>query len=145
MKKKEPLKNTSKLARGVIRHFDQLGLASLSEFSPARGLRVDIITLGVLDEIWIIECKSGISDYKSDKKWKNYLDWCDRYFWAVDVNFPTQILPTGTGIIIADAYDATIFKEAPINRLTASRRKKITKSIAQSACIRLLSHTDPKM
>ena len=144
MKKKEPLKNTSKLARGVIRHFDQLGLASLSEFSPARGLRVDIITLGVLDEIWIIECKSGISDYKSDKKWKNYLDWCDRYFWAVDVNFPIQILPEETGIIIADAYDASIVKEAPIIRLTASRRKKITKSIAQSACIRLLSHTDPK-
>ena len=143
--KKEPSKNIIKLARGVIRHFDQLGLASLSEFSPARGLRVDIITLGVLDEIWIVECKSGVSDYKTDKKWKNYLDWCDRYFWAVDVNFPIQILPEETGIIIADAYDASILKEAPINRLTASRRKKITKSIAQSACTRLLSHTDPKM
>ena len=141
----EASKNISKIARGVIRHFDQLGLASLSEFSPARGLRVDIITLGMLDEIWIVECKSGISDYKSDKKWQNYLRWCDRYYWAVDVNFPIKILPAGTGVIIADAYDATILKEAPINRLTAPRRKKITKWIAQSACIRLLSHTDPKM
>ena len=76
----EASKNISKIARGVIRHFDQLGLASLSEFSPARGLRVDIITLGMLDEIWIVECKSGVSDYKTDKKWKNYLDWCDIRF-----------------------------------------------------------------
>jgi hypothetical protein len=128
-----------------MRHFDQIGLSSLSEFSPIKGLRVDIITLGMSDEIWIIECKSGQSDFKSDRKWHNYLDWCDRYFWAVDANFPIDILPINTGIIIADAYDASILREAPLNKLPAARRKKITKSIAISACNRLLTHTDPKM
>ena len=143
--KLETSKNLSRIARGVMRHFAQIGMSSLSEFSPARGLRVDIITLGMLDEIWIVECKSGQSDFKSDKKWQNYLDWCDRYFWAVDGKFPIDILPSDTGVIIADAYDASILREAPLNKLPAARRKKITKSIAISACNRLLKHTDPKM
>ena len=133
------------ITRGVMRHFTQIGLSSLSEFSPAKGLRVDIVTLGMSDEIWIVECKSGQSDFKSDKKWQNYLDWCDRYFWAVDRKFPIDILPSDTGVIIADAYDASILREAPLNKLPAARRKKITKSIAISACNRLLTHTDPKI
>ena len=141
----ETSKNFSIIARGVMRHFAQIGLSSLSEFSPTRGLRVDIITLGISDEIWITECKSGQNDFKSDKKWQNYLDWCDRYFWAVDANFPISILPSDTGIIIADAYDASILRGSPLNKLSAARRKKITKSVARSACNRLLLHTDPKI
>ena len=143
--KLETSKNLSKISRGVMRHFAQIGLSSLSEFSPARGLRVDIITLGMANEIWIVECKSCQSDFKSDKKWQNYLDWCDRYFWAVEANFPIDILPPDTGVIIADAYDASILREAPLKKLSVARRKKIIKSIAKSACNRLLTHTDPKI
>tara|TARA_B100000900_G_scaffold395362_1_gene393671 strand:+ start:152 stop:586 length:435 start_codon:yes stop_codon:yes gene_type:complete len=138
-------KGLNGIARGVMRHFDQIGLSSLSEFSPIKGLRVDIITLGMSNEIWIIECKSGQSDFKSDRKWHNYLDWCDRYFWAVDANFPIDILPINTGIIIADAYDASILREAPLNKLSPARQKKVIKSIAKSACNRLLTHIDPKI
>ena len=143
--KLETSKNLSRIARGVMRHFAQIGMHSLSEFSPARGLRVDIITLGMSDEIWIVECKSGQSDFKSDKKWQNYLDWCDRYFWAVDANFPIGILPSDTGVIIADSYDASILRDSPLNKLSAARRKKIMNSVARSACNRLLLHTDPKI
>ena len=141
----ETSKNFSIIARGVMRHFAQIGMYSLSEFSPARGLRVDIITLGMSDEIWIVECKSGQSDFNSDKKWQNYLDWCDRYFWAVDPKFPIDILPSDTGVIIADAYDASILRDSPLNKLSAARRKKIMNSVARSACNRLLLHTDPKI
>ena len=138
-------KNFNTIARGVMRHFSEVGLSSLSEFSPTRGLRVDIITLGMSDEIWIVECKSGQNDFKSDKKWQNYLDWCDRYFWAVDANFPIGILPSDTGVIIADSYDASILRDSPLNKLSAARRKKIMNSVARSACNRLLLHTDPKI
>ena len=138
-------KGLNGIARGVMRHFDQIGLSSLSEFSPIKGLRVDIITLGMSNEIWIIECKSGQSDFKSDRKWHNYLDWCDRYFWAVDANFPIDILPINTGIIIADAYDASILREAPLNKLSPARQRKVIKSIAKSACNRLLTNIDPKI
>ena len=143
--KLEVSKNLSKISRGVMRHFAQIGLSSLSEFSPTRGLRVDIVALGPSDEIWIVECKLGKNDFKSDNKWHNYLDWCDRYFWAVDAEFPIDILPYDTGLIIADPYDASILREAPLNKVSVVRRKKLIKSIAKSACNRLLVHTDPKM
>jgi hypothetical protein len=143
--KLEASKKLSKISRGVMRHFAQIGLSSLSEFSPTRGLRVDIVALGPSDEIWIVECKSGKNDFKSDNKWHNYLDWCDRYFWAVAAEFPIDILPSDTGLIIADPYDASILKEAPLNKVSVARRKKLIKSIAKSACNRLLVHTDPKM
>ena len=143
--KLEGSKNLSKISRGVMRHFAQIGLSSLSEFSPIRGLRVDIVALGPSDEIWIVECKSGKNDFKSDNKWHNYLDWCDRYFWAVAAEFPIDILPSDTGLIIADPYDASILREAPLNKISVARRKKLIKSIAKSACNRLLVHTDPKM
>ena len=63
----------------------------------------------------------------------------------MDANFPIDILPPDTGIIIADAYDASIFREAPLNKLPQARQKKIIKSIAASACNRLLNLTDPKI
>ena len=143
--KLEASKNLSKISRGVMRHFAQIGLSSLSEFSPTRGLRVDIVALGPSDEIWIVECKSGRNDFKSENKWHNYLDWCDRYFWAVAAEFPIDILPSDTGLIIADPYDASILREAPLNKISVARRKKLIKSIAKSACNRLVVHTDPKM
>ena len=143
--KLEVSRKLNRISRGVMRHFSQIGLSSLSEFSPVKGLRVDIIALGLSNEIWIVECKSSQTDFKSDKKWRNYLDWCDRYFWAVDGKFPIDILPSDTGLIIADAYDATILREAPLIKLSEVRRKKVTKLIAISACNRLLTHTDPKM
>ena len=136
-------KNDTKIARGVMRHFSQMGLPSLSEYSPVRGLRVDVIVLAPSDEIWIVECKSSKIDFKSDKKWQNYLEWCDRYFWAVDSDFPKDILPFDTGLIIADSYDAKILIESPLNKLPAARRKKIVRSMASTACNRLAACTDP--
>ena len=136
-------RNDTKIARGVMRHFSQMGLPSLSEYSPVRGLRVDVIVLAPSDEIWIVECKSSKIDFKSDKKWQNYLEWCDRYFWAVDSDFPKDILPFDTGLIIADSYDAKILIESPLNKLPAARRKKIVRSMASTACNRLAAYTDP--
>ena len=80
-----------KLARGAARHLTSLGYVSIEEFVPSRGLRVDLMALGAKGELWIIECKSSREDFTSDDKWKNYLQWCDRYFWAVDAEFPIEI------------------------------------------------------
>lgn len=132
-----------KLARGVARYLHSLGYASLEEFVPVRGLRVDVMALGPKGEIWVIECKSSRADFQSDSKWQGYLEWCDRYFWSVDMDFPTDLLPESTGLIIGDAYDAEIIRMGPEERLAAARRKKLTLKFARDAARRLHGLRDP--
>jgi hypothetical protein len=131
------------IARGVMRMLTHLGYASLAEFVPTSGLRVDVIALGPKGEIWVIECKSSRTDFMTDSKWQGYLEWCDRYFWAVDTDFPTDILPDETGLIIADGYDGEIVRDAPLHSLAAARRKKITHKFATNAAQRLQRLCDP--
>lgn len=125
------------LARGVARHLDSLGFATLFEFVPTRGLRVDVIGLGPKGDIWIVECKSSRADYLSDHKWQGYLNWCDRFFWAVDCDFPDTLLPAGSGLIRADRYDAAILRMGAEDRLAPARRKALTLKLARNAADRL--------
>ena len=131
------------LARGVSRHLASLGLAAVEELVPARGLRVDVMALGTKGEIWVIECKSSRADFMSDHKWEGYLEWCDRFFWAVDGDFPVDLLPEETGLIIADAYDAEIIRMAPEDKLAPARRKVIVQKFATHAARRLQVLRDP--
>ena len=131
------------LARGVARHLVSHGFACVEELVPSRGLRVDVMALGPKGEIWVVECKSSRADFTSDSKWRGYLDWCDRFFWAVDEAFPTDLLPDGTGLLIADAYDAEILRMAPETRLAPARRKVMVQKFATHAARRLHALRDP--
>jgi len=82
-----------RLARGVARALRGLDFVTVEELVPTPGLRVDLLALGPRGEVWVIECKSGRADYLADQKWQGYLPWCDRFFWAVDADFPTDLLP----------------------------------------------------
>ncbi|MEX0367914.1 MAG: MmcB family DNA repair protein [Ruegeria sp.] len=131
------------LARGVARHMASLGWSTVEELVPARGLRVDVMGLGPKGEIWVVECKSSRADFTSDQKWDGYLEWCDRFFWAVDDGFPVDLLPEGTGLMIADAYDAEIIRMAPEDKLAPARRKVMVQKFATHAARRLQALRDP--
>ena len=132
-----------KLARGVARHLAALGFVTVEELVPTRGLRVDVMALGPKGEIWVIECKSSRADFMSDAKWQGYLEWCDRFFWAVDQDFPTELLPAESGLIIADAYDAELIRMAPETKLAPARRKVMVQKFATHAARRLQALRDP--
>ncbi|MEM1273573.1 MAG: MmcB family DNA repair protein [Pseudomonadota bacterium] len=138
-----PLMPGQLLARGVCRHLASLGFATLEEFVPERGRRVDVMALGSKGEFWIVECKSSWADFASDAKWQGYLDWADRYFWAVDAEFPVELLPDGTGLILADSYDADVVRMGPEIKLAAARRKALTQKFARIAADRLRMLRDP--
>jgi hypothetical protein len=121
------------------------GFVTVEELVPARGLRVDVMALGPKGEIWIVECKSSRADFASDHKWEGYLEWADRFFWAVDADFPTELLPDDTGLIIADAYGAEIVRMAPEVRLAAARRKVMVQKFATTTARRLQMLRDPDM
>lgn len=145
MRKETSLKLTTGqlLARGVCRHLLSYDYVSLLEFIPKTGRRVDVIGLGPKGEIWIVECKSSVADFQSDHKWQDYLEWCDRYFWAVDKNFPIELLPSKSGLIIADPYDAEIIHMPQEERLNSSRRKAMIQKIARHAARREQKSRDP--
>ena len=137
------LKPGQLLARGVCRHLASLDFVTVEELVPSSGLRVDVMALGPKSEIWIIECKSSRADFQSDHKWEGYLEWCDRYFWAVDDAFPTDLLPDGTGLLIADGYDAEILRMAPEAKLAPARRKSLVQKFARHAALRWHAARDP--
>lgn len=138
-----PLKPGQLLARGVCRHLLTHDFVTVEELTPTSGLRVDVMALGPKSEIWIIECKSSRVDYTSDCKWQGYLEWCDRYFWAVDEDFPSELLPAETGLIIADAYDAEIVRMPKATKLAPARRKVMVQKFARHAATRWQAARDP--
>ena len=131
------------LARGVCRHLLGHDFVTLEEVVPSPGLRVDVMALGPKGEIWVVECKSGAADFRADRKWQGYLDWCDRFFWAVDAAFPTELLPADTGLMLADGYDAEILRMGPETPLAPARRKVLVQKFARLAALRLQSLRDP--
>lgn len=133
------------LARGVCRHLLGYGFVTLQELVPAPGLRVDVMGLGPKGEIWVIECKSSRSDFTSDRKWQKYLEWADRFFWAVGADFPVDLLPPETGLIIADGYDAEILRMGSAGTLAGARRKVMMMKFARHAALRLHALRDPQV
>lgn len=132
-----------RLARGVCRHLASHDFATLEEYAPERGKRVDVMALGPKGALWVVECKSSRADFRADAKWQGYLDWADRFFWAVDADFPIEILPAETGVIIADGYDAQIIRMAPEHRLAGARRHAVIRKFARDAARRLQGWRDP--
>ncbi len=132
-----------RLARGVARALRALDFVTVDELVPTPGLRVDLMALGPRGEVWVIECKSSRNDFRADQKWQGYLEWCDRFFWAVDADFPTDLLPDQTGLILADAYDAEIVRMGPETPLAGARRKVMLQKFARHAAARLHGFRDP--
>lgn len=133
----------SALARGVCRHLLTHNFATIEEFVPTPGLRVDVMGLGPKSEIWVIECKSSRADFLADRKWQGYLDWCDRFFWAVGSDFPVTLLPAETGLIFADEYGGEIVSYGPETKLSSARRKALIQKFARHAALRLQTLRDP--
>ncbi|MCC5969801.1 MAG: MmcB family DNA repair protein [Pararhodobacter sp.] len=134
-----------RLARGVCRLMRSLDFAALDEVVPRPGLRVDVMALGPKGEIWVIECKSSRADFTSDRKWHGYLEWCDRFFWAVPAGFPVDLLPDGAGQILADDFGAEIVHMAPAQPLAGARRKALTLRFARMAAWRHMGLRDPRL
>lgn len=131
------------LARGAARHLATLDFACIEEFVPVRGVRLDLLALGPKGDLWVVECKSSRADFVSDRKWHRYPEWGDRFFWAVGADFPLDLLPAETGLIVADGYGGEILRMPPETRLAAARRAAVTRRFAMHAARRLQALRDP--
>ena len=131
------------IQRGVARLLRAANYAVLPEFTLASGRRADIIGISDAGEIWIVEIKSSPEDFRSDSKWPEYRDWCDRLFFAISTDMEAAIMPATAGLIIADSWGADIVRHVDATSLHAARRKAVTLAFARAAALRLHGLYDP--
>jgi hypothetical protein len=131
------------VARGTQRMFLRHDWFALFEVPLPNGRRADMMAICPKGSLTIVEIKVSRADLLGDGKWPDYLDYCDRYFWAVPQGFDLSLFdrdalrPHETGLIVADRYDAVILREATEDRLNAARRKAEILRFARRAAGRL--------
>ncbi|MCZ8182870.1 MAG: MmcB family DNA repair protein [Beijerinckiaceae bacterium] len=132
------------LSRGLARHFAQRGLSVFPEMALPNGRRADLVALSDRGAIHIIEIKSSVEDFRADTKWRDYLPYCEHFYFATHPDMPLAIFPEETGLILADGFGAEILREAPPRPLAAATRKALTIRLARVASARLSSLLDPE-
>ena len=124
---------------------------AIAEVPLDGGRRADLMAVDAHGRLVIVEIKVSRADLLGDGKWPDYLDHCDRFFWAVPAGFDLQpldgpaFLPARTGVIVADRYDAAIVREAHTQPLPAHVRKRSTLAFARRAARRLVAVHDPEL
>jgi hypothetical protein len=127
---------TQAVTRGAARLLVALGYAPLTEVGLPNGRRADLMALGPKGELVIVEVKSSLEDYRTDRKWGEYMPYCDAFYFAVSPDFPRQILPDDPGLIVADGFGGAVIVEAPVQPLASARRKSLTLAFARLAALR---------
>jgi hypothetical protein len=126
------------LARGVMRLFGDLGQSCLTELPLGNGRRVDVMALDRSGLLSVVEVKTTAADYRSDRKWREYLAYCDAFYFAVPETFDRLLLPGDVGIIVADSWGGAILTASPEFKLAPARRKAVTLRFARAAGRRLM-------
>jgi hypothetical protein len=138
------------VARGVTRLFCRHDQFAVCEVPLANGRRADLMAIDGKGGFTIVEIKVAKADLVGDSKWQDYLDYCDRFFWAVPPSLARildedRYLPGAAGLIVADRYDAAIIREAATRPLAPARRKAELLRFARRAARRLSAQIDPSL
>lgn len=140
----------TEVARGVTRLFCRQDLFAICEVPLPNGRRADMMAIDAKGALTIVEIKVAKSDLLGDAKWTDYLDYCDRFFWAVPPQLASicdgeRFLPGAAGLIVADRYDAVLVRDALHRQLAPARRKAELLRFARRAARRLSAQIDPSL
>ena len=127
---------TATVTRGAARLLVALGYAPLTELTLPNGRLAYLMALGRRGEIFIVEVKSSLEDFRCDQKWHEYQPYCDAFAFAVAPEFPREILPDEPGLIVADGFGGAVLREAPAAPLAGARRKALTLAFGRLAALR---------
>ena len=140
----------AEVARGVTRLLCRHDLFAMCEVPLPNGRRADLMAIGPRGELTIVEIKVSKADLLGDQKWTDYLEYCDRFFWAVPQVLAhllddARFLPDHAGLMVADRYDAVVLREPSTRPLAPARRKSETLRFARRAARRLSAQIDPSL
>lgn len=133
-----------RVQRGAMRLLrSQYDLCCFAEVPLANGRRADLLGVGRKGEIWIVEIKSSIEDFRVDAKWPDYKEFCDRFFFAKPPELEADIFPQSEGLIVADGHGAEILRHAEPDLLPAARRKAMLLRLTRLGADRIHALMDP--
>ena len=140
----------AEVARGVTRLFCRRDWFAMCEVPLPNGRRADLVAIDPRGHLTIVEIKVSRADLVGDGKWHNYLDYCDRFYWAVPQSLcglleQAHFLPAEAGLLVADRYDAAVHREAVLRPLSPARRKAEWLNFARRAARRLSAQIDPTL
>lgn len=124
--------------RGVQILLNDMRHSTLPELALASGRRADLISVSEKGEIWIVEIKTSVEDFRVDRKWPEYRLHCDRLFFATHKDVPLEIFPQECGLLLSDGYGSHLVREAPEHRLSPATRKSVMMNFARTAAQRLM-------
>jgi hypothetical protein len=127
------------IRRGIQILLAEMLFATLPEMTLSNGRRADLIALSEKGEIWIIEIKSSLEDFRVDRKWPDYRGYCDRLFFATHAGVPLDVFPQDCGLLLSDGYSGHLLRDAPEHRLAAATRKSVTLDFSRAAAQRLMA------
>ena len=138
------------VARGVTRLFCRQDLFAICEVPLPNGRRADMMAIDAKGQLTIVEIKVSRADLIGDGKWTDYLDYCDRFYWAVPAALVAildeeRFLPSAAGLLVADRYDAAVARDAAHRPLAPARRKAELLRFARRAARRLSAQIDPTL
>ncbi len=131
------------VCRGVSRWLAAGGYQPLPEFVLRNGRRADVVGIDDRGTIAIVEIKTSVADLRADRKWPEYLPYCDLFFFAVPAAFDTALLPDDTGILVADGHGADVVRPAAVQKVAPSRRRAVMLRYGLAAASRLHRMVDP--
>jgi hypothetical protein len=131
------------IARGVRRLLRARGYSSVTELALTDGRRADIVAVNRDGEVVIVEVKSSPTDFRADRKWRDYAARCDRLYFAISEHTPADLMPLEAGLIVADPYGAEVVREAELKRMAPASRRALLLRFAQAAADRLHRLADP--
>ena len=131
------------IARGASRLLRGLGFAVIPEFVLSNGMRADLAGVAADGLIAIVEVKSSLADFRADQKWRTYLEFADRFCFAVMPDFPREVIPEDAGLIVADRFGAEFLRDFSETKLASARRKAMLIDFSRAAAHRLHDLADP--
>lgn len=133
-----------RVQRGVMRLLrETYDMACYAEVTLRSRRRADVLGVGPKGEIWIVEIKSSLIDFQVDKKWHEYREFSDRFFFAKPPELDAAIFPESEGLIVADGHDGAILRDSPDTPMAPARRKALMLKLARMGADRIHILMDP--
>ena len=128
----------------TMRFLSLKGYKVLSEFALPNKKRVDIIALNLKKEIIIVEVKSNKNGVRLDKKWKNYLNYCNYFYFACNDKLKNFNFSKNIGVIQKKFNAIKIIKKSKYKKLSQKKKNTLIFKIALSATSKFYRLINPE-